>query len=80
MIHFSFFSNDTYNVVVNSLKNLNLGRLYYVSMIDGAQYTAYYFELTYQPLLEEMSAEYGEFKLIYGENEWGYPLYWDVWW
>lgn len=79
MIHFSFRSNDTYPVVVQLLKNLNLGSLYFVAVI-GDQYTAYYFDMTYPPLLEEMCAEYGEFKLIYGENEWGYPLYWDVWW
>jgi hypothetical protein len=78
MIHFSFFSDEAYDTVVRTLKRLNLGRLYRVTESD--YYTAYYFELTYPPLLEEMRAEYGESKLIYGENECGYPLYWDVWW
>ena len=83
MIHFSFFSQESYNVVVDLLKVLNLGKLYHVSMVElesGYEYTAYYYMVTYPPLLEEMCTEYGEAKVIYGENEWGFPLYWDVWW
>ena len=83
MIHFSFYSPESYGMVLRILKDLNLGKLYHVSMVEletGYEYTVYYSTLTYPPLLEEMCTEYGEAKLIYGESECGFPVYWDVWW
>ena len=83
MVHFSFFSQDPYNTVVSHLKELELGVLDSVYMYEtetGNQYTACYYRMTCPLLMELMREEYGEKKLIYGENEYGYPLYWKIWW
>ncbi len=83
MTHFSFFSQDTYEVVVHYVQELALGELDQVFMYptkDGAHYFVCYTRVTSPTLMEVMRDPSGEKKLIYGENEHGYPLYWKIWW
>jgi hypothetical protein len=83
MAHFCFFSNDAYEVVVNQLNDLNLGVLENVLLYEeetGGNYLVCYEKITCPSFKEMMREESGERKLIYGENEYGYPLYWKIWW
>lgn len=83
MVHFSFFSEDPYDVIIMYLQELNLGELEHVLMYpteEGAHYFVFYTRLTCPFLLEAMRDPSGKKKLIYGENEHGYPLYWGIWW
>ena len=83
MVHFSFFSQDRYNTVVDYLTELNLGVLDNVYMYEtemGYQYTACYYRITCALFAEVIRQPSGDKKLIYGENEYGYPLYWKIWW
>jgi hypothetical protein len=84
MTHFCFFSKDPYEVVVNQLHDLNLGEVENVLLYEeedtGFQYIVCYRTITCPTFAEMMREESGERKLIYGENEHGYPIYWKIWW
>jgi hypothetical protein len=83
MISFSFCSNDEFHVVLIYLEELGLGDLYnlYQHKLDiGYGYTAVYMRLTCVSLIEEMRCGFGTKRIVYGENEDGYPLYWNIWW
>jgi hypothetical protein len=82
MLHFSFFSKDPFHVVLQQLEELHLGKLVDVCMYERSQdyqYVAYYEYFTSIPMIESMKY-HTEFKLVYEENEHGYPLYWKIWW
>ena len=79
MACFSFFSQYSYDVVVNYLQDLELGDLAQVFEYD-THYFVLYRDITCPSLAEAMRESSGEKKLIYGVNEHGYPLYWKIWW
>ena len=82
MPQFSFFSSDPYCVVVHQLEQLNLGilkDLYMHERPHDYHYVAQYECFTCLRMIESMTSR-TEIKLIYGENEHGYPLYWKTWW
>jgi len=71
MVQFLFFSEDSYEVILAHLKRLELGHLdnvYTYEWGKGYMYMACYFSL-HVPLSG---------KLMYDENEHGYPLYWKI--
>jgi hypothetical protein len=79
MTHFYFSSYEPYEVVMHYLIHLNLGildNLYQVSNI----YMACYHKITCPSFTKIIFHDFGENKLIYSENEYGYPLYWKIWW
>jgi hypothetical protein len=82
MVYFSFFSEDPYSTVVQYLEHMNLGKLSDVVMYtrsDTYHYVVYYEYFTCLRLIESMK-DRSETKLVYGENEYGYPVYWKIWW
>ena len=81
-MQFFFFSSDPYWVVVRQLEHLNLGKLTDVYMHERPHdyhYVAHYEYFTCLRMIESMTHR-TEIKLVYGENEHGYPLYWKLWW
>jgi hypothetical protein len=82
MVHFYFFSYDSYDKIVDYVEHLNLGVLddiYMIELESGYQYMVCYQRIEC-PLFLKLMTDFGEKKLIYGENEHGYPLYWKIWW
>jgi hypothetical protein len=83
MACFTFFSTDSYDVVMNYLHELELGDLVEVfeyTAEEGTHYLVVYRTITCPSFAEVMREASGEKKLIYGVNEHGYPLYWKIWW
>ena len=82
MKQFSFLSKDPFHVVLRYLEELELGELYNLYQSESGNeygYTVHYTRIT-SMLLHEMEYGFGEKRIVYGENEWGYPLYWKIWW
>ena len=83
MPHFYFFSNDSVDVIIYYLHQLNLGVLdnVYVHKLEtGYHYMACYSIITCPIVSEFIYSDTGTKKIIYSENEHGYPLYWTIWW
>jgi hypothetical protein len=79
MTQFYFYSHEPYEVVMHYLIQLNLGSLDNVYQVSNT-YMACYHKITCSSFAEIIYHDFGEKKLIYSENEHGYPLYWKIWW
>ena len=83
MTHFYFFSKDSRDVIIQYLHQLNLGILddvYVYELETGYYYMAFYSKITCPSVSEIIYSDTGTKKIIYSENEHGYPLYWTIHW
>jgi hypothetical protein len=83
MVHFGFFSHDPYEVIMSYLQELDLGVLddvYRYETSTGTHYLVCYHRITCDTFAKVIQSNSGVYKLIYGENEYGYPKYWYIWW